>query len=77
MPIREFVCSLCGAGFEKIVRTSQSVDQLACPSCGSHHLERKLSSFAAHSGSAKSAAPAPVCPSGMCSNPGMCGINRN
>ena len=79
MPIREFVCSQCGSGFEKIVRMSQDDAEVACPSCGSHHLERKLSSFAAHSSAPRSAAPTPTqgCPGGMCGNPGMCGMNRN
>ncbi len=77
MPIREYVCSQCGNDFEKIVRMSQRTEDLECPSCGGHQLEKKLSSFSAHSASSRTSAPAPVCPSGMCGNPGMCGMNRN
>lgn len=78
MPIREFVCNQCATDFEKIVRASQSSEDIVCPSCGSHLLERKLSSFAAHSGSSHAAAPAPMCPGGgVCGTPGMCGINHN
>lgn len=78
MPIREFVCNHCGTDFEKIVRATQATSEIACPSCGSHHLEKKLSGFAAHSGGSRAAAPAPMCPSGgVCGTPGMCGMSRN
>ena len=77
MPIREFVCNQCGADFEKIVRASQSDAAIACPSCGSRELEKKLSGFAAHR-TASRAAAAPMCPGGgMCGSDGMCGMNRN
>lgn len=78
MPIREFLCTQCGADFEKIVRASQSSAAVACPECGSDRLEKKLSGFAAHSGGAHANAPAPMCPSGgPCGMPSMCGMNRN
>ena len=78
MPIREFVCTECGTDFEKIVRASQSSAEIACPSCGGHQLEKKLSGFAAHSGGTHSTPPAPMCPSGgTCGMPGMCGMNGN
>ncbi|MCL4784158.1 MAG: zinc ribbon domain-containing protein [Bryobacterales bacterium] len=78
MPIREFVCTECGTDFEKIVRASQAQDAIACPSCGSRELSKKLSGFAAHSGASRASAPAPMCPGGgMCGVEGVCGINRN
>ncbi|MGD0670022.1 MAG: zinc ribbon domain-containing protein [Bryobacteraceae bacterium] len=76
MPIYEYKCQDCGTKFEKLVRRSGEPD-LACPSCGQKHLEQELSTFAAHSGSSSHASEAPVCPSGRCSNPGMCGMNFN
>ena len=73
MPIYEYRCQDCGTKFEKLVRNSDT-SELECPSCKQRHLQQELSTFAAHSGSSKSA-PMPACPSGRCSNPGMCGMN--
>lgn len=42
MPIYEYECRGCAAGFELIVRTG---DVPACPACGSADLERQLSAF--------------------------------
>ncbi|MDZ7637108.1 MAG: zinc ribbon domain-containing protein [Bryobacterales bacterium] len=78
MPIREYVCNQCGSDFEKIVRATQAGDDVACPSCGSRRLEKKLSSFSAHSGASRNAPASPMCPSGgVCATPGMCGMSRN
>ncbi len=75
MPIYEYRCTDCGNKFEKLVRRSGGVaEKVECPSCGKNHLEEQYSTFAARSnGASKSAAEMPSCPSGMCSNPGMCG----
>ena len=77
MPIFEYRCEDCGTRFEKLVRASDT-DGPHCPGCGTAHLERELSTFAAHGG--RDASPAPVragggggCPAGMCRTPGMCG----
>jgi putative FmdB family regulatory protein len=75
MPIYEYRCDDCGTKFEKLVRRSDS-DGVTCPSCGEKHLTQQLSTFAAQVGGAKQA-DGPVCPSGQCSNPGMCGMNFN
>jgi putative FmdB family regulatory protein len=75
MPIFEYKCQDCGSRFEKLIRRSSDVPELACPSCGQKHLSQELSTFAAHSNGGSKAAEAPVCPSGRCSNPGMCGMN--
>ena len=76
MPIYEYRCEDCGSKFEKLVRRS-SEDNVECPSCGTKHVKTELSVFAAHAnGRARDAAPMPAgCPSGMCKNPGMCGMN--
>ena len=74
MPIYEYRCEDCGSKFEKLVRRAEA-DQVACPSCGQTHLRQELSTFAAHANGHSKAADMPVCPSGRCSNPGMCGMN--
>jgi putative FmdB family regulatory protein len=78
MPIYEYHCEDCGTKFEKLVRRATEAPDVACPSCGQKHLQQEYSTFAAHAvdGSSKSA-EMPACPSGQCSNPGMCGMNFN
>ena len=74
MPIYEYSCNDCGSRFEKLVRRTADVPELECPSCNQKHLTQELSTFAAHANGGKSEAM-PTCPSGRCSNPGMCGMN--
>jgi putative FmdB family regulatory protein len=75
MPIFEYTCEDCGTKFEKLLR--RSGDEVACPSCGEHHLRTEYSTFAARAnGSPKSAQESfPSCPGGMCQTPGLCGRN--
>jgi putative FmdB family regulatory protein len=75
MPIYEYKCQDCGNRFEKLVRRAAEADGVECPSCGQKHLTQELSVFAAHANGGGKAADMPVCPSGRCSNPGMCGMN--
>ena len=75
MPIYEYKCQDCGNKFEKLVRRSADADALECPGCGKNHLTQELSTFAAHANGSSKSAEMPVCPSGRCSNPGMCGMN--
>jgi len=76
MPIYEYLCEDCGSKFEKLVRRSSDVPELACPSCGQKHLRQELSTFAAHANGGSKSADLPVCPSGgPCRNPGLCGMN--
>jgi putative FmdB family regulatory protein len=76
MPIYEYKCQDCGTKFEKLVRRSSETAELNCPSCGKKHLNQEFSTFAAHAnGQMAQSSDAPVCPSGMCSNPGFCGRN--
>jgi putative FmdB family regulatory protein len=76
MPIFEYKCQDCGTKFEKLLRRSVEAAELDCPACGKKHLTQEFSTFAAHaSGAAAHSSDAPVCPSGMCSNPGFCGRN--
>jgi putative FmdB family regulatory protein len=75
MPIYEYSCEDCGTKFEKLVRRQAETSGVECPSCGQQHLKQEHSTFAAHAGGSSSASDMPVCPSGRCSNPGMCGMN--
>jgi putative FmdB family regulatory protein len=54
MPIYEFECLECGAIFEKLVMKAGTAAEVACPKCGAHKLEEKLSAFS--SGAAKGGA---------------------
>jgi putative FmdB family regulatory protein len=46
MPIFEFTCEQCDKPFEELVRSSNSVDGVVCPKCGSTQIKRKISTFA-------------------------------
>jgi putative FmdB family regulatory protein len=74
MPIFEYACTSCGGSFELLVRSDTRV---ACPSCASEKVVKKLSLFAAHTGKAKGAVPAchtgaAGCDLGRCGS-GFCG----
>jgi putative FmdB family regulatory protein len=73
MPIFEYKCEDCGTSFEKLVRNGAEV---ACPSCGEHHLKQQFSTFSAHAnGAPKAKDMMPSCPGGMCATPDLCGRN--
>jgi putative FmdB family regulatory protein len=75
MPIYEYECSACGKEFEKLVR--QSSPASACPNCQSTDLRKKLSTFAAVTGSSASGNGLPG-PCGSCGHPdgpGACRFN--
>ena len=75
MPIFEYKCDSCGTKFEKLLRRSDDVSALSCPDCGAQHLSQQYSTFAARANGSPAAQEMPSFPSGMCSNPGMCGRN--
>lgn len=75
MPIYEYKCDSCGNKFEKLVRRSEDFANLACPACGQNHLSQEYSTFAARANGSPAPSEAPMCPGGMCGNPGMCGRN--
>ncbi|MBE0622907.1 MAG: zinc ribbon domain-containing protein [Burkholderiales bacterium] len=67
MPIFEYQCASCGKEFEVLVRNSSPAP--ACPACSGSELRKKLSAFAAITGSASAQAELPsACQS--CGNPG-------
>ncbi|MEP6963684.1 MAG: zinc ribbon domain-containing protein, partial [Acidobacteriota bacterium] len=57
MPIFEYTCEDCGTAFEKLLRSAANgassngaaFQEVACPSCGEHHVKREFSTFAARS----------------------------
>lgn len=71
MPIYEFHCNDCGQENEVLVRSSHW-EGTPCPDCGSTHLTKILSTFAA---SVAGGGEAPSC-SGVPSSCGMCGTGK-
>lgn len=72
MPLYEFHCNDCGKDSEVLTRSTRW-EGTPCPKCGSTHLVKKLSTFAA-SGSG-GGEDAPAC-TGKPSSCGMCGTGR-
>jgi putative FmdB family regulatory protein len=75
MPIYEYTCKSCDNHFEKLVRSMNSEEKIACPACGSKQTARAMSIFAAVGSEGKSSPDAP--PPGMCGRcggPGPCGM---
>jgi putative FmdB family regulatory protein len=76
MPIFEYACKSCESQFELLVRSTQAPE---CPSCHGTELERRLSTFAAHTaGSSSSDAMPSLGGCGSCGDPrgpGSCSIN--
>lgn len=72
MPIYEYMCKSCEKNFEKLVRTMNGQDKIACPECGSVKTVRAMSVFATRGEGAKGAANEdPSC--GRCGGmPGSC-----
>ncbi len=87
MPIYEYLCESCGNKFERLVRRAATpasdLLEAGCPGCGEKHVRQQYSTFAARAGAGDyRATPAESrmgegrsCPGGMCSNPGVCGMN--
>ena len=76
MPLYEYACQSCEHQFEVLVRNGETPE---CPSCHATSLERRLSTFAAHtqgSGSGFAAEAPGGC--GHCGDPrgpGACSMN--
>jgi len=68
MPIYEYVCQDCGAGFESLVRSGVEPH---CPSCDSIKLQKQLSVFA----TASQEAPSPCGGCGHYKGPGSCALH--
>ena len=77
MPIYEYECNACGKEFELLVRNSSPAPE--CPGCKGTQLRKKLSAFAAITGSASAQAelPASCQGCGHPDGPGSCGFAAN
>jgi putative FmdB family regulatory protein len=83
MPIFEYLCEDCGTKFEKLMRNGARAsfqdgiqeNDVLCPSCGEKHVERQISTFAAHAHGSSKESAMPMCPGGMCQTPDLCGRN--
>ena len=68
MPLYEFSCAKCGTEFEELVMSSkpEAIAEVACPTCGSHKVKKKVSTFASSvtGGSSTAASAANCAPSG-------------
>jgi len=69
MPIFEFVCQDCEKLFEELI-FGFNTDDVVCPTCGSEHVRKKMSTFASKPGgdgaslSLGSSIPASSCSTG-------------
>lgn len=75
MPIYEYECRECKTSFELLMRSDTKV---ACPSCESERVVRKLSLFAVHVGHSEQTIPSCAtgecgCDQGRCGS-GLCGM---
>ncbi len=69
MPIFEYNCQVCGADFEKLIRSGDG--SVVCPVCGSTEVEKKFSVFGCKAGdrfvsSAASNGSCASCSKGSC-----------
>jgi putative FmdB family regulatory protein len=76
VPIYEYTCKSCEERFEKLVRSMNGQEKVACPKCRSVKTVRSMSVFAVNSAAggkpAAVAAPPGMC--GRCGGPGPCGM---
>lgn len=76
MPMYEYGCLACNSRFDRLRRMDQTDADVVCPRCHSEQVQRRLSTFAAHSRDAagvSAAATAPVASSGGGCCGGSCG----
>ena len=73
MPLLEYRCAGCEKKTEFLVLAGDGDVDPVCPSCGSHGMDRLLSTFAAHAGSGGARDADTMCGGGPCAMPGMCG----
>lgn len=74
MPMYEYGCTTCASKFDLLRRMDQADTGIICPQCGSNHVQRKLSVFAAHSkDSSGKVSTVASTGGGCCSGGGVCG----
>ncbi|NTW88337.1 MAG: zinc ribbon domain-containing protein [Desulfobulbaceae bacterium] len=54
MPIYEYLCTKCGARFEKLQK-SGATSELECPTCGSTEVKKEFSTFSSTGSSSSTA----------------------
>lgn len=52
MPLYEYVCSECGTFFEHWARSASAKEEVVCPQCRSHAVDKKFSTFGVKGGAA-------------------------
>jgi putative FmdB family regulatory protein len=73
MPIYEYRCKKCGAGFEHLARTLSALAP-NCPKCGAAKPQKQFSVFSA--GSAQHNHDAEPCADGACPSAGACASGK-
>ncbi|MFN8233435.1 MAG: zinc ribbon domain-containing protein [Actinomycetota bacterium] len=74
MPLYEYECSACGSLFERRRPIGEGTPE--CPTCGSEHVMRRISTFAASTSSGGSRGSAPAGGGGCaCGGSCMCGAH--
>lgn len=61
MPIYEYRCKNCQHKFEKLVRMSTPDEEIECPACHTHQVEKVPSLFGAKSAGRASFSSSPSC----------------
>ena len=70
MPIYEYRCQVCGASFDKFIRSlTQLPAEIPCPACHSAETRRVMSMPAVHIGGAGAAHSAPAEPAPAATSP--------
>lgn len=64
MPLYGFICDDCTENFEELVMSAGKMDDVACPSCGSHKVQRQLSIVAGLASTGSSSSSASSCSTG-------------
>lgn len=64
MPLYGFICDDCSQDFEELVMNSSKADQVICPTCGSHKVQRQLSMVAGLGSSGSGASSSASCSTG-------------
>jgi putative FmdB family regulatory protein len=71
MPMYPFLCRECGHTFEELVFSSQALDQVRCPECGSDQVTKTLSRVAGLGGTRNGFAPPTSSGGATCSSGGI------
>ncbi len=63
MPLYEFHCAKCDVEFEELVMSTrpEALTEVSCPVCGSHKVNKKLSTFASSVRGASAASTSSSC----------------